>query len=219
MAITVFTGTPGSGKSLHATSEIYITLRHRKRNIIANFPLREEMFQNEKNFWTGKKVNLLKKFYYCSNSLLDVRFLVKFAFKYHEPYKENQTLIVIDEAQTIFNCRDYANPDRKLWNKFMQQHRHLGFEILLITQDITSIDKQIRNIVEYEIKHRKVNNFGIGMFLPVQTFICINKWYAGKAKSGLSFFALNKKFIKMYDTYKMFDNTLDLRNELLLPGN
>ena len=76
----------------------------------------------------------------------------------HKIGKEGQTLVVIDECQIIFNCRDFGRKDRNAWVTFFAQHRKLGFNVILITQSDRMLDRQIRSLVEEEVKHRKLNN-------------------------------------------------------------
>ena len=76
-------------------------------------------------------------------------------------------MVVVDECSSIWNARDWNNTINKSsrmdWLKFFVQHRKLGYNfILLITQNDRQIDKQIRSLIEYEVTHRKVNNFKIG---------------------------------------------------------
>lgn len=81
----------------------------------------------------------------------------------------------------------------------------------MVTQFDRLVDRQIRSLVEYEVKHRKVNNFGTGGFFltllsfghPV--FAAIEYWYGVKEKSGMTMMIGRKKYYAMYDSYKLFD--------------
>lgn len=190
MTVYLYSGTPGSGKSLHVASDILLTLRNKKRNVIANFDIAADRK-------TGK-------FFYFDNSEINVKLLVDFARKHHKPNKENQTLLVLDECQYFFNPREFNRADRLDWINFFTQHRKLGYEIILITQFDRLLDRQIRSIVEYEYKHRKVNNFKIGKLFPLKTFCVIGYWYGVKEKVSTEFFVYRKKYGQLYDSYKMF---------------
>jgi zona occludens toxin (predicted ATPase) len=197
--IRLFTGTPGSGKSLDIAKRIFFDIRIRKVNIIANFEVNEEMLY--------KKCKKHGKFIYVSNEELTIKYLVKYAFKYHKPNKESQTVLIIDECQVIFNPREQKSTRTK-WINFFSQHRKLGFDIILATQKDTLIDTQIRGQIEYECKHRKVNNFGIGMFLPFTLFVSVSVWYGLNEKMGSEFFVYRKKYGNLYNSFKMFDEEL-----------
>ena len=59
-------------------------------------------------------------------------------------------MVIIDECQIIFNCRDFGRKDRGAWVTLFSQHRKLGFNFILITQNDRMLDKQIRALVETE---------------------------------------------------------------------
>ena len=75
------------------------------------------------------------------------------------------------------------------------------------------LDKQIRSLVEDEVKHRKLNNYGFGgMFLTLFSlgrtwFIAIDYWYGGnKLKLGHSVFPYRKRYSALYDSYRLFSD-------------
>ena len=117
--------------------------------MIANFPVKVP-----KNF---KKA----KFEYCPNEQLTVQYLLQYNEEMHLPRREHQTLVVIDEAGTIFNSRDWNTKGRMDWLKFFALHRHFGFDFILITQQDNMIDKQIRGLIEFQVVHRKCMSAGI----------------------------------------------------------
>lgn len=195
--ITLFTGTPGSGKSLHSIKKIIFNLKH-GRNVISNFPVKDYEIKKK----TGS-------FYYKDNEALTISFLYDFAIKNHIRGKEKQTLLVIDEAQTKFNPREFRAKDRMTWCQFFSQHRKLGYDVLLISQNDRLLDRQIRVNIEYEVRHRKVNNFGIiGCLLPFSCFACIERWYGVNEKMGSEIMIYNKKIANLYDSYAIFDNSI-----------
>lgn len=203
--ITLYSGTPGSGKSLHVAKVIYNRLNRNKRypNVIANFMINEKMIK-------GKKAN----FIYKDNSDLTVGFLVRYSMDNHVLGKENQTLVVVDECQVKWNAREWQNNgDRMDWIKFFTQHRKLGYNFIIISQNDRMIDRQIRALIEYQVVHRKVNNFKIGKILPWSTFIAIEYWYGINEKLESDFFMYKKKWGNFYDSYGTFEldsNLVDL---------
>lgn len=201
--IYLYTGTPGSGKSLHLARLILNYLNGKGGNVIANFDVdRNVAFKSIfKLFKFGKH----GEFFYYSPNKLTVSNLIDYSKKYHVQGKENQTLLCIDECQTLFNPREFQRKDRLDWNNFFSQHRKLGFEVILVTQTDRLIDRQIRALVEYEVKHRKVNNFKIGKLLPFPCFCAISYWYGVRERLGCEFFPYSKKLGNLYDSYKMFE--------------
>lgn len=200
--IYFYSGTPGSGKSLHVARDIYFRLNKNKKfpNVIANFTINEKMIKNKS-----------ASFIYKDNSDLTVEFLVSYALKNHKLGIENQTMVVVDECSVIWNSRSWQGDKYRInWLKFFVQHRKLGFNFILISQTDRQIDRQIRSLFEYEVKHRKVNNFKIGKILPFPVFIAINYWYGINEKLDSQFFTYRKKWGKFYDSYGTFelDNTI-----------
>lgn len=64
--------------------------------------------------------------------------------------REKRVVYVIDEAQSPnFFHRKYYNPDVFF---FFQYHRHFGCDIYLLTQDINSLSRELRNLAETIIK-------------------------------------------------------------------
>lgn len=197
MSIWLYTGTPGSGKSYHAARDIVQRLK-KGGGLIANFPINEGAVK-------GCKAHCE----YWDNSELTAERLVAYALQHHKLGKEGQCLVVVDECQIIFNCRDFGRKDRNAWVQFFAQHRKLGFNVILITQSDRMLDKQIRSLVETEVKHRKLNNYGFGGMLISLTmmtwFVAIDYWYGGnKLALGKSIFAYHKRYEKIYDSYKLF---------------
>lgn len=199
--IVLYSGTPGSGKSLHCARDIYLRLRF-KRDIIATFPVNLDLISDN-----GKKK--IGKFIYKDYSELTVDYLVKYAMDNHKLGVEGQTLVVIDECQIIFNPRQFDRKDRLEWITFFTQHRKLGYNFILITQFDRLVDRQIRALIEFEYKHLKNNNNGfIGMLLPIPLFSYIKYWYCVKERITGTCFFYRKKYADIYDSYKFFEESI-----------
>jgi len=204
--IDMYTGTPGSGKSLHCASEIYHKIC-RGKNVIANFDINMTVFKQRK-----REYGL---FLYLDNSELSPELLVDLALSYHKRnteghIAEHQTLVVIDECQILFNSRDWQAKDRQKWAYFFTQHRKFGYDIILVTQFDRLVDRQIRSVVEYEVIHRKASNFKtlgwfLGLFFGGNLFVAITRWYGLREKTGSEWFVLIPKYAHMYDSYKIFN--------------
>lgn len=203
MTIYLFSGTPGSGKSLHMAELIYYSLRV-KKPVIANFDISRDAVKHPEQFG------------YLPNEMMTANYLVTLSKKYFrgKKPKEGTIKVFIDECQIIFNSRDWNSKDRKSWIKFFTQHRKLGYDIYLVAQNDMMIDKQIRALVEYEVKHRKVNNVGLfGKFVSAftigSTVICaVTYWYGQKMRLSAEFFLGRKKFYGLYDTYAIFQEAV-----------
>jgi len=62
--------------------------------------------------------------------------------------RDGNTIFIIDEAQNIFHRKYY---DKNVFY-FFQTSRHYGVDVLLITQDVDSLCKEIKILQEYEIR-------------------------------------------------------------------
>lgn len=217
--ITLYSGTPGSGKSFHAAERIFYLLRGRK-NVICNIPINEKACkQNLFHYWVSK---ILRKevvgrreighFIYKNNMELTPAFLIEYAKKNHNRKKEGQTTVVIDECGIMFNPRTFSQSDRLEWIQFFSLHRHYGYNFILISQSDRMIDRQIRSFVEYEHRHRKANNFGLGgMILHLLTmstfFVDVKLWYGLREKVGVDWIRYSGRIASVYDT--MYLGNLD----------
>lgn len=195
--IFLYSGTPGSGKSLHAAQIIINGLKH-KRPIICNFDI-------------SKNVKGREYFTYKDNEQLTPEYLMQYSRDYFKDKKiqEDKILLIIDECQMLFNAREWSVFNRKAWLKFFTTHRHYGYCIVLVAQFDRMIDRQIRSLIEYEYIHRKLSNFGWrGMMLNIifggKTFVAVKSWYPLKEKVGSEFFHARRKLYCIYDSYQTF---------------
>nr|DAL65684.1 MAG TPA_asm: zonular occludens toxin [Inoviridae sp.] len=200
--IELYSGTPGSGKSLHVAKIIRERLRMYNCVIIGNFYVNQNTVKKRKGTYI-----------YVDNSRLYPERLIKFAIRYarHKGrrLKEDELYLFIDEAQLLFNSRDWQLIKTSGWVSFYSQHRKLGFYIGLIAQFDRMLDRQIRSLVENEIKHRKVSRAGLfgkllGFLTGDNLFIYIKIWYPMKQKVYSEFFLGTKKVYDLYDSYGLF---------------
>ena len=69
------------------------------------------------------------------------------------------------------------------------------------------LDKQIRSLSEYDVKHIKMNN-GFFFFLPT-SFLAVEKWYGQRMKLGSQVIWYHKRIAALYDSYALFDTMTD----------
>lgn len=210
--IHFFTGTPGSGKSLHMAMLMDKQLRKGK-NVIANFEINENTYKRFNRKHPGK----LGHFIYVSNTELltnaykpriDGRRKIEppkdsfsyidglygYAQNFHKrnargQITEGQTLLVLDECQDLFNPRSWNRKDRLKWCSFFREHRKYGYEVYLISQDDKIVDKQIRAILQYEYVHRCINNYKLsgrilGFIAGGRMFVYVKKMYGVRSKDA-----------------------------------
>lgn len=203
--ISLYSGTPGAGKSLHLASRLVNRIQRRQAPVIANFDCNFDCIKNPRG-----------SFVYIDNSQLTPERLFWFSENYRaytgKRPREGEILLVIDEAQLLFNSREWGRKDRAEWCSFFTQHRKLGYEVILVAQNDRMLDRQIRSLVEYEWIHRKVSNYGmkgkfLSMFFMGKLFVAVQVWYPMKNKGGKvssEWFVYRKRYAQIYDTYALF---------------
>lgn len=198
--IYLYSGTPGSGKTLHAVSDM---LRHNDKGwpVLSNFQLNRVFVRNsDRMMW-------------ADNSELTPAMLEQYAtcYWYSEGgrVQENRILLVVDECQLIFNARAWQK--NSPWISFFTQHRKMGYRVILIAQQREMIDKQVRAVLEYEYKHRVLAN--AGLWGSVLGFVLGSRFLyrkelaqvraVGKGMSlGWQMGYYGKRVFRAYDTFK-----------------
>ena len=204
--ITLYSGTPGSGKSLHLASRLCNWMKYKNTPIVGNFQCDFSKIKRKKGHYL-----------YIDNCDLTPERLILFAANYKQyvketynrPVKEGEILLVIDECQLLFNSRDWGRRNRAQWCSFFSQHRKFGYEVVLVAQMDRMLDRQIRGLIEYEWIHRKCSNFGfagklLGFFFGGKLFVAVKIWYPMKEKTSSEFFFYKKSYAQIYDTFTVF---------------
>lgn len=203
--ISFYSGAVGSGKSYHAV-ELGLSWVGRGKHVIANFSITKPKtkFQFQEKAWIKK----LDKWHFYDE--ITVERLMAMSIENGWFGKESQCLVIIDEAGIMFNSRDWqhARTSRTKWIKFLSQSRKFGYDFIFVTQSDRMVDKQIRGLVEYDVKHLKASNSFFLSWMKlfkITPFLYIYKWYQTKLKGNVrgSFY---KPWIgNRYDTFKVFD--------------
>lgn len=202
--IYLYSGTPGSGKSLHAAQVMKNWIHIYKAPVIGNFEFKA----------VACRPRGFGSFLFVKNQELHPELLVEFSEQYKKVRKwksvpEEHLLLVIDECQLIFNARTWNEKGRSEWISFFSQHRKLGYRVILIAQYDLMIDRQIRSLIEYEYIHRKVKNIGmygkiLNMFTGGNLHIAVKKYKPLEEKIGQDFFKADANLYALYDSYSRF---------------
>lgn len=205
MTLYFLTGVPGSGKSLDAAQEI-------KRRLKRGIPV-------VCNFEINPSTPGYENFHYWDNFSISPDKLTALSLEYlknHPDSKENTLLFVLDEAQLIFNTRswnskkDAGGGSRMAWIQWLSQHRHEKWCCYFLVQDTRMIDRQIRSLAEYEIKHRKLSNCGLAariLSLPFrgQLFVRITQYFGMKETLHTGFCIGRKSLYNLYNSYNKLE--------------
>ena len=201
--IQAYTGVPGGGKSLHAAQEILDAITKKGIPVIGNFDVNRKKFQ--KALIKRKK---LGEYYNIPNKHLKPSVLVDFSKAHYKKHKfsENGILLVIDEAQLMFNARTWNDSERADWVYFFTNSRHFGFRVILICQFLEMLDKQIRSVIEIEVQHRNMGNFGlmgklISLCVGGRLFACITYYVGLKQRIAVQYVLGRRHLFDFYDSY------------------
>jgi hypothetical protein len=171
MAIWIFDGTPGSGKTQGAVEKI-----------IANLKKGRKVYSNIEGHNDPECLEALKSM----AGLSDIQFIEKFEYIPDEKcrqfyrYVDKGSLIVVDEAHKYFNVRKWADKENNDFAIWASTHRHYGYELLLITQNLNRIDSSVRELAEWTYRYKKSNFFGKKLGQNSYTV----KTYPGEHASG-----------------------------------
>lgn len=192
--IIAFVGTPGSGKTYDAVKKVLDNLQKGKvvyTNIDGlDAPNCREHIKN-----------------YCRLSDLAIEIQLK-----HLSNEEAQnfwlhcapgSLIMIDEVHKLFCNRDWQTQKNRDFANWSSTHRHHGYDVVLITQDLDKVDSHVRSLVEWTYFYRKVNFFGGAV---QKKYLCYA--YSGEDNTGQPL----QKHVRTYDSsvfpcYKSYATT------------
>lgn len=204
MSIDLYTGTTGSGKSLHAAADIRECLIARRREIpvIANFRLSPD-------------APVLKpyNFHYIPNEDMSAGRLIDFANDFWDRsgvrFREDYLQLYLDEAQLLFNSRRWSDRSRMQYLEFLSQSRKYGYHVVLITQHAKMIDNQFRMLVDLEHNHRRVSRMGpAGMLVSApfagRLFMVVRYLFQANERLGMSMRVFRRADAAMYDSYATF---------------
>lgn len=203
MSIELYTGFVGSGKSYAAVKNgtLIADARLGSRWVIANFPIKPR-----KDFFTKKE--RVPRWIYRKNDELTPTYLIQKSIEMGWDKKEGSCLVIFDEAGIPFNARSWNKSDRLEWIEFLSQSRKFGYDFIFITQHRDMIDKQIRNLCEYEVQHKKLNNMHVFKLLSlfkITLFAGISFWNGmSKERGSLRVYFYRKSVANRYDTLRIF---------------
>lgn len=206
--IQLYTGTPGSGKSYHAVLDALKWMRIYKGIVISNLQISTSDLKLKEN----------AGYIYLPNESITPSFLGNFSsYMYNKTETkkiDDRYLLIIDEAQLIFNSRSWQDVTRPAWIEFFSQHRHLGYKILMLVQYSEMIDKQIRVLAEYETIHRTLSNQGVlGKMLDFlcgfDSHIALKIYCPTKRVVDREIFRIDKRIAQRYNTFDMHRGNTD----------
>lgn len=152
MAVYFITGKLGNGKTLVAVSRIKLKLDQ-------CLPVATNIDLNLLNMY-GPKQRKLSVIRVPDKPTADDLHALGNA---NRSYDESRNgLLVLDECGTWFNSRSWADKQRGPVNDWFLHARKLGWDVLLIVQDISVIDKQAREcLAEHTVFCKRLDNLHV----------------------------------------------------------
>ncbi len=143
--ITLIEGNVGSGKTYFAVREVlgkYYTFSENELKWLPREGVEFSLYSNVDGFLVAKDLNEVIAKAGGVSSFFTVEYQAKFS-------RLNKHIYVIDEVQQpdFFHRKFY---DPKVFY-FFQYHRHFGIDIYMITQDISSLARELQCLPEYHI--------------------------------------------------------------------
>lgn len=200
--ISLYSGTPGSGKSLHMARDILRRLRRKDSLVITNFPFRSP----DRGLLRARGALVC-----LDNAELSPQRLEMLAADHLQrwPYREGLILLMLDECQVLFDARSWALKSRRAWVTFFAQHRKLGYDCVLVAQFDAMLDRQIRSLIEYEVIHRRLDRYGVVGWMLSRllggVWVCaISRWYGARMRLGSEWIRAGRRLCACYDTRAIF---------------
>lgn len=149
--ILAFVGTPGSGKSYEAVKKILDNVAI-GRTVFTNIDgLGEsQCIEYQKIYLKMSDYDFHKKINYLNNEKM----------QHFWDFVTPGSLVVIDEAHTLFSNRDWSSESNKGFSIWATHHRHEGSDCILVSHSIEKIDKHVRSCVEWTYLYKKIEFFG-----------------------------------------------------------
>lgn len=205
MTLSLVVGAPGAGKSYYAVRAISQGLQAGKvvATNVALHPDAEARIAGAnpvRYLIPGRRRRLAER--YAASLFVGEDLRELFALRLHGQ-GEGRGLMVLDEAHNWMNARAWRDQDRMEIVRFFTQHRKLGWDVLLITQDELNIDRQVRSLFEYIVRLRNLRNakvLGIPV-VPFNLFLAVWAWNATSAAVvKREAYRLHKPTARLYDT-------------------
>ncbi|MDE3243276.1 MAG: hypothetical protein KGO52_11210 [Nitrospirota bacterium] len=145
--IELYEGVPGSGKSYYAVAEKFLPAVRQGRRIYLYV---DGIYLDRLALFTGIPLADLQQQITVWGDPMDVLTM-------HQKV-EPRSLVVIDEAQTVFRSLERVDKSLLRW---LETHRHYGVDVLVCCQDYKQMSCGVTRLVEATIKFRRLALVGL----------------------------------------------------------
>lgn len=163
-------GTPGSFKSCYAVEKFVLPALKAGRAVYTNIeglnPLYIATYYDLDPIKVDSLLNILGRVWDDDGTCHEDRDLIR---KFYEDLPLN-ALVIIDEAQNYFSSRDFKESFSNKLIPWITKHRHLGNDVVWITQVLESVDISFRRNTHLTYALRRAENLGLKNSSFVYTF-------------------------------------------------
>jgi len=179
MAVYLYEGLPGSGKSYHVLKDTIINALRENRRVFHNLPIINSVLEASE-FHIG----------YLRRRLIKVNQDFLLQIPKYKKVLEN-SLLVIDEAHETFFSGEKIQ-DNNLRN-FWTYHRHYGVDVVVCTQVKTNLHKIIQSVIAARFEFRNLGLLGLKGLYEIKMY----EGFDGKTALGKK----RGRFVKKYFDY------------------
>jgi hypothetical protein len=179
MAVYLYEGLPGSGKSYHVLKDTIINALKEDRRVFHNLPIMNTVLEASE-FHIG----------YLRRRLIKVNQDFLLQIPKYKKVLEN-SLLVIDEAHETFFSGEKIQ-DNNLRN-FWTYHRHYGVDVVVCTQVKTNLHKIIQSVIAARFEFRNLGLLGLKGLYEIKMY----EGFDGKTALGKK----RGRFVKKYFDY------------------
>lgn len=201
MAIIVYEGTLGGGKSYHAVQHALSYLARGGR-VYSNIDLVQDKCESFCRERYGVELDWAEQYHPLSAS--DIARL-------HEVVKGGNSdcnvLCILDEIHLYHNARDWANASRGLL-QWLTQSRKMYVDVICITQHRNNLDKQWVRLVERYFRFRDMRKFRLpmlGIRMPFFECLTVEIDTDGKTVIDKRWERFDKPVFGCYSSDQLFD--------------
>lgn len=154
-------GTPGSFKSCYAVQNFVLPALKAHRKVYTNIdglsPTHIATYYDLDPVEVDHNLNILGRVYDDDGTWHEDRDKIR---KFYEDLPLN-ALVIIDEAQNYFSSRDFKEGFSADLIPWLTKHRHLGNDVVWITQNLEAVDITFRRNTHLTYALRRAENLGM----------------------------------------------------------
>lgn len=195
-------GTPGSYKSAYANEKFLLPALRQGRHVYTNMeglePTYIAVFFDLDPVEVSEHLHFLGRVYDDDGNYVEDPELVR---RFYVDLPEN-ALVIIDETQNYYNSRDFKEGYSNDLIPWLTKHRHLGNDVVWITQSLESVDITFRRNTALTYSLRRMEHLGLKNRSIIYIFDRANldvRYLARKTYSP------NPDIFKIYSSYQSKD--------------